>query len=300
MQINFGYFWKAGKYKKHFVYPINNSLIKLNSTPEFQKTIEDENNPFLKNSYTDHFINASSYSFLYNNQRLNVRRDFTYFKFNSEIAGNFLSAYNQITNKKYDNPDSESWNTFGIRYAQYAKADFDIRLYNQTETTAFVKRLFVGVGKPYGNLDVLPFEKSYFGGGANGIRAWQARSLGPGSLDSSLIGNSINQIGDLKIEANLEYRFKITKVIEGATFIDAGNIWILEVDELRPNAEFKFNKLWNDLAMGVGIGLRLDFNFFLIRFDLAAKLKDPSKSDPTELNLNWKQPNLNLGIGYPF
>lgn len=300
LQINFGYFWKASKYTKHYIYPINNSLIKLNSTPEFQKTIDDEDNPFLKNSYTDHFINATSYSFLYNNQRLNLRKDFTYFKFNTEFAGNLLSAYHSLTNKPYDNPDSKSWNTFDIRYAQYAKMDFDVRFYDLTKSTSFVKRVYLGVGKPYGNLDVLPFEKSYYGGGANGMRAWQARSLGPGSLSDSLIGNSINQIGDLKIEGNLEYRFDITKLFEGAAFIDAGNIWILNVDEKRPNAEFKFNKLWNDLAIGVGVGLRLDFNFFLIRFDLASKLKDPSKEDPQKLDLNWQHPNLNLGIGYPF
>ena len=300
IQANFGYFWKAGRYMKHFVYPINNSLIKLNATPEFQKTIDQENNPFLKNSYTDHFINATSYSFLYNNQRLNFRNDFTYFKFNAEFAGNLLSLYNQVSKKEYDNPDSKSWTTFGIRYAQYAKVEFDVRSYGQTKSTAFVKRIYLGVGKPYGNLDVLPFEKSYYGGGANGIRAWEARSLGPGSLSDSLIENSINQIGDLKIEANLEYRFDITKVFEGAIFADAGNIWILNIDEQRPDAEFKFNKLWNDLAIGVGVGLRLDFSFFLIRFDLAAKLKNPAKADPTKLDLNWRQPTLNLGIGYPF
>jgi len=300
LQLNFGYFWKAGKYKKHFVYPVNNSLIKLNSTPEFQKTIDEEDNPFLKNSYTDHFINSSSYTFIYNNQRLNYRRNFIYFKFNTEFAGNMLTAFNNITNKPYDNPDTKSWNTFGIRYAQFVKTDFDIRHYQQKKITTFVKRLYIGIGKPYGNLDVLPFEKSYYGGGANGIRAWEARSLGPGSLSDTLSQGSINQIGDLKIETNLEYRFKMTKIFEGAAFIDAGNIWIIKEDEKRPNAEFKLDKLWNDLAIGVGVGLRLDFNFFLIRFDLAAKLKDPSKPDPTKFDLKWRHPTLNLGIGYPF
>jgi outer membrane protein assembly factor BamA len=299
-QITFGYFWKESRFKKHIVNPINVSVINLKPTSEFQEKLDNESNPFILNSFQNHFINSTNYSFIYNNQRLNKITNFTFFKFNTEFAGNIQSAYNSITNKPYDNPESESYNIFNIRYAQFIKSDFDLRHYNQSKMNSFVKRLNIGIGKPYGNLDVLPFEKSYYGGGANSIRAWQARSLGPGSMPDSLTQNSLNQIGELKIEANVEYRFDITKLFEGAAFIDAGNIWILSEDEERPNAEFKTEKLWKDVAIGVGVGLRLDFNFFLIRFDLAAKLKDPSSYDPEKLNLKWSTPTLNLGIGYPF
>ena len=299
-QISFGYFWKESQFKKHFVNPINISVINLKPTPDFQEKLDNEVNPFILNSFQDHFINSTTYIFIYNTQRVNKARDFTYLKLNAEFAGNIQSAYNSLTNKPYDNPETESYNITGIRYAQFIKGDLDLRFYGQTKTTSFVKRVNIGIGKPYGNLDVLPFEKSYYGGGANGIRAWQARSLGPGSLSDSLTQNSLNQIGELKIEANLEYRFDITKLFEGAAFVDAGNIWILSKDENRPNAEIRSDKFWKDVAVGIGVGLRLDFNFFLIRFDLAAKLKDPATEDPQKFYLNWRSPTLNLGIGYPF
>ncbi len=299
-QASFGYFWKETRFKKHFINPINVSIIDLQPTSSFQEKLDIETNPFILNIFQDHFINSTTYSFIYNNQRLNKAQSFNYFKLNAEFAGNIQSVYNSLTDKPFDNTETESYNVMGIRYAQYIKTDFDLRLYGQTKYSSFVKRINIGIGKPYGNLDVLPFEKSYYGGGANGIRAWQARSLGPGSLSDSLTINSLNQIGELKIEANLEYRFDITKVFEGAAFVDAGNIWILSEDESRPNAEIKADRFWDDIAMGVGIGLRLDFNFFLIRFDLASKLKDPSTSTPTKFDLIWRKPTLNLGIGYPF
>lgn len=299
-QASFGYFWKETRFKRHFINPINVSIIDLQPTSSFQEKLDVETNPFILNSFQNHFINSTTYSFIYNDQRVNKAQSFSYLKFNAEFAGNIQSLYNNIVNKPYDNPDTESYNVIGIRYSQFVKADVDLRLYGKTKYTSFVKRINIGVGKPYGNLDVLPFEKSYYGGGANGIRAWQARSLGPGSLSDSLTTNSLNQIGELKVEANLEYRFDITKIFEGAAFIDAGNIWILKEDESRPNAEIKPERFWNDIAMGIGVGLRLDFNFFLIRFDLAAKLKDPATTTPTKFDLIWKSPTLNLGIGYPF
>jgi len=299
-QATFGYFWNETGFKKHTINPINISVINLNPTPEFQERIDNEDNPFILSSFQDHFINSTTYSFIYNSQTVNKIRDFTFFKFNIEFAGNIQSAYNKITNKPYDNPETESYNIFNIRYAQFIKTDFDLRFYGQTKTTSFVKRINLGVGKPYGNLNALPFEKSYYGGGANDIRAWQARSLGPGSMPDSLSESSLTQIGELKIEGNLEYRFDITKLFEGAAFIDAGNIWILSEDSDRPNAEIKPSRFWQDMAIGVGVGLRLDFNFFLIRFDLAAKLKDPSTNNPEKIDLIWNKPTLNLGIGYPF
>lgn len=299
-QITFGYFWKESRFKKHYINPINISVINLKPTSDFQEKLDNEDNPFILNSFQNHFINSTTYSFIYNNQRINKITNFIYFKSNIEFAGNIQSAFNSLTDKPYDNPETESYNIYNIRYSQFVKVDLDLRSYGQSKTTSFVKRINVGLGKPYGNLDVLPFEKSYYGGGANSIRAWQARSLGPGSLSDSLTENSLNQIGELKIEGNLEYRFDITKLFEGAAFMDAGNIWILSEDENRPNAEFKTDKFWKDIAIGVGVGLRLDFNFFLIRFDLAAKLKDPASYNPEKFDLIWRKPTLNLGIGYPF
>ncbi len=298
MQGTFGYSWHESQYKQHFITPFNISFVKLNLTDDFKNKIIAENNPFLLSSYSDHFISAIQYSFILNNQDINRIKNYQYLRFNFETSGNLLSSYNRLTNAPKDET-THSYNFAGIRYAEYLKTEFDLRFYEQTRLASIVERLALGVGVPYGNLDVLPFEKSYFGGGSNGIRAWPARSLGPGSLADSLL-NTVNQIGELKIEANIEYRFDITKLFKGAFFIDAGNIWILKEDPQRPHAEINLNRFYNDIAIGVGFGLRLDFSFFIFRFDIATPLKDPSKEDPKTYRIELKKTTLNLGIGYPF
>lgn len=298
IQGTFGYSWNESQYKKHFITPFNVSFIKLDLTTAFKDKITAENNPFLINAYTDHFISAIQYSFIFNNQDFNRTKNYQYFKFNIETSGNMLSSYYRLTDKPKD-IETNSYNFIGIRYAEYVRTEIDLRLYHHPHGAVLVERLNVGVGVPYGNLNVLPFEKSYFGGGSNGIRAWPARGLGPGSLSDTLL-SSVNQIGELKIEANIEYRFDITKLFKGAFFVDAGNIWILKEDAQRPNAEINYQRFYEDLAIGVGFGLRLDFNFFIFRFDIATPLKDPSKNNPRKYQLELKKTTLNLGIGYPF
>ena len=298
IQGTFGYSWTETQFKKHFITPFNISFIKLDLTDDFKRIIIAENNPFLINSYSDHFISAIQYSFIFNNQEFNRTKNYQFFKFNAETSGNMLSTYNRLTDAPKDEA-TNSYNFAGIRYAEYVKSEIDLRLYHHYHDAVLVERLNVGVGVPYGNLDVLPFEKSYFGGGSNGIRAWPARRLGPGSLSDSLL-NSANQIGELKIEANVEYRFDITKLFKGAFFVDAGNIWILKEDVQRPNAEINLKRFYEDLAIGVGFGLRLDFSFFIFRFDIATPLKDPSKDNPKKYQMELKKTTLNLGIGYPF
>lgn len=297
-KVSFGYSWNESNTKKHSVSPINISYIKLNLTEAFRAEINNEDNPFITNSYTDHFISSTHYSFIFNNQQLNKARHFNFLKFDFELAGNLLSIYNNLNSSSRDTVFN-SFELLNIRYAQFVKGDVDFRDYSLQKNSSFVKRLAIGYGLPYGNLNVLPFEKSYFGGGANGIRAWQARTLGPGSLADSLLTPSA-QIGEFKIEANLEYRFDIIKFLEGAVFVDAGNIWLLKPDEKRPNAAIDITKFYDDIAVGIGTGLRLDFSFFIIRFDLAARLKDPATDTPKKWSLNTKSPTLNVGIGYPF
>lgn len=295
-QISFGYFWNETRFKKHFVTPFNTNYVKLFLTDDFRDKVIAENNPFLLNTYTDHYISSVEYSYIFNNQELNKVKNFIYFRFNFETAGNIITAYKELSNAP-KNEITNAHEVFGIRYAEYVRSEIDYRYYIKKSTSSFVNRFFVGIGKPYGNLNVLPFEKSFFGGGSNGIRAWQARRLGPGSLSDSLI-NAINQIGDLKIETNFEYRFDITKLFEGAFFVDAGNIWILTPDEQRPNAEINLNRFYKDLAIGTGFGLRLDFSFFIFRFDLGVPIKNPALESQYKFDL--KNANLNLGIGYPF
>src|SRR5690606_4837628 len=220
--------------------------------------------------------------------------------------------------------ENGSYEILNIPFAQYIKTLHDARYYrihNEKMSTAY--RVSGGIGIPLKNLNVLPFEKSFFGGGANDIRAWQARTLGPGSYRDP--ERNFDKIGDILLEANMEYRFDLIKVVEGALFIDAGNIWTINSDESRPGADFAIDRFLSEIALGAGTGLRLNFDFFLIRFDLALQMKDPSldrgerwlfqpKSEYNSYidNLNNDRPpneqldyytwrwNFNIGIGYPF
>jgi outer membrane protein assembly factor BamA len=168
-------------------------------------------------------------------------------------------------------------------------------------------------------LESIPFEKSYFVGGSNGIRAWQARTLGVGSYRDTNNVVSFNNIGDIKLEFNLEYRFKINKKIQPAFFLDAGNIWLLNEDPSRPNAQFNPDRFYKEIAVGAGAGLRLDFDFFIVRLDVGVPLKDPQKIEgerwawqpKDEYNAfvakyfnntsGYKVKSVvNFGIGFPF
>jgi len=163
------------------------------------------------------------------------------------------------------------------------------------------------VGMPYGNSKAMPFEEQYFGGGANDIRAWRVRTLGPGSyVLPDTESNFINQTADIKLEANAEYRFKLFWILEGALFADAGNIWTFRKDASMPGANFQINKFIDDMAVGAGVGLRFDIKFVLLRADFGLKLRDPMISDGSKWIPLTRSYNLSndlamvIGIGYPF
>ena len=173
----------------------------------------------------------------------------------------------------------------------------------------------MGCAYPYGNSSGLPFEKKYFSGGPNSIRAWRTRELGPGSYLDTSSAVIPNTMADIKLEVNLEYRFKLFWKLEGALFLDAGNIWAINPKDDRPNSLFDFNSFHKDLAIGTGFGARFDFSFFIIRLDFGLKLRDPSfsekkwlldnellKSDEYKdrVNKDYKVWNFQFGIGYPF
>lgn len=329
---SFGYSWKSSIFNSHAFFPFDISIVKIdNISAQFDEVLHSKNNPLLNISFTDHLIEAARYTYTFSNQKGKFS-NFMFFRWNSEVAGNTLRLINKslhtvpdendvyyLFNRKDKNTDTIIPNS-GIRYAQYLKTDFDLRFYNHiNKHSNVVYRVFFGVGKALKNFNVLPFEKSYFGGGANGIRAWTARSLGPGSSEN-ITGLTIDKIGDIQLEGNIEYRFDLIKIIDGAIFLDAGNVWLLKEDNTRPNAEFDFNRFYNEIAIGAGIGARLDFDFFIIRLDTGVKMKDPSKPLGEKDGLvikhffdeQWKigykdlygkkYPflNFNLGIGYPF
>jgi outer membrane protein assembly factor BamA len=297
----FGYTWNARNYQTHIVNPLQVNAVRLLSIDSaFQKQIESSS--YLAYSYRDVMIIGGNYSLIFNNQMINRSR-YWFFRFNAEAAGNILAMAGSLLGA--DKEDG-SYSIFGQQFAQYIRTDIDLR-YNLrlNDASSVVWRGFIGAGIPYGNSKAIPFEKQYFGGGANGIRAWQVRSLGPGAYNPSGT-RSLNQTADIKIEANAEYRFKLFWILEGALFLDAGNIWNIYADETMPGSQFRLKGLYRDIAVGTGTGFRFDFNFVIGRIDLGMKLRDPSIAEGSRwiiMNRNYNFRNdftLVVAIGYPF
>lgn len=298
----FGYSWNGGNYNTHIVNPLQLNIVKLPFIdPEFKEKIESST--YIAYSYQNVMILGGSYSFIFNNQKIQKSRDYWFLRINAEAAGNFLSLAGNIAGFK---KEDGSYFILDQPFAQYLRADMDLR-YNViiNDVSSIVYRGYMGAGIPYGNSKAMPFEKQFFGGGANGIRAWQVRTLGPGSYvpdDSKFL----NITADLKIEANIEYRFNLFWILEGALFLDAGNIWSVYNDPARPGSQFSINSFYKDIAVGTGTGLRFDLNFVLMRADLGMKLRDPSiKSGSSWIMLNrpynFKDDfSLVVAIGYPF
>jgi outer membrane protein assembly factor BamA len=298
---SFGYIWKGNRYLTHLVNPVGINLVKVPyKSQEFIDWLEGQ---YLYYSYQPHLITIMNYSLIFTNQNLQKSKDFIYFKFNSELAGNILyAAFKASGAEKTDG----AYELFKVSFAQYALGDIDFRYYNILNPgNKIVYRFFAGAGLPYKNSTALPFEKQYFSGGANSIRAWQVRDLGPGSYIDTTHTTYSNQTADIKLEANLEYRFKLFWVLEGALFVDAGNIWAINNNDNREGAQFKFDRFYKDIAVGTGFGTRFDFSFFIFRFDLGIKTRDPEYPDGQKWVFGSRQLGrndfvLNLGIGYPF
>ena len=307
--MRIGYEWKTSANVSHLWSFLDMNQVKVYEyDPDFIDVIKDL---YIKSSFTDHFIFANNYSLIYNNQQINTRQNYTYLRFNVESSGNTLWLLSELTNQsKYNNSDLEDltfnyYQFFNTQFAQYVKADIEIRRGIYLDRyNSIVGRAFLGVGMPYANSRVLPFEKQYFAGGANGIRAWQVRSLGPGTYKAQE-GVYPNQSSDIKLEANVEYRFKLLGKLEGALFVDAGNIWAINTHDNREGALFQFDKFYKQIAVGTGTGVRLDLSYFILRVDYGMKLRDPSEPEgerwiPGNRKLTGNDFNLTFAIGYPF
>jgi outer membrane protein assembly factor BamA len=259
-------------------------------------------NTFLRNSFQNHFLLLSAFNYTFNNQHGDKKVPFEYFKIGIELAGNST----RLLMNSFNAPKTVDgyYELLGIKFAQYAKTDLDFRYYLPVKRdNKLVMRALIGIAYPYGNSSTVPFEKEYFAGGANSIRAWQLRSLGPGGYKDTITVAFPDKTGDIKLEANIELRFKMFWKFEGALFIDAGNIWSVNKDENRADAKFQFNTFYQQIAIGTGIGLRLNFSFFILRFDVGLKVRDPSKLPYPYVinNSHWASLiNPTIGIGYPF
>lgn len=300
--FSYGYFWNQTPSIEWMVKLVSLDFVNLeNPTEGFLEYIRRYN---LQGSYEDHFVFGSGYSFVYNNSHEKEKNNTWYFRANLKLAGNTLFGIMNLIEGNNDPGKSISNNVF----AQFSKLDFDLRRYTSVAGSnhTLVMRLFAGSVLPYGNLDVVPFGEKYFSGGANGVRAWQVRALGPGAYtyqdETDLFPN---RTADIKLEANLEYRFKLFWMLEGAYFIDAGNIWAINSTDDREGALFEPNDFYKEIAIGTGLGFRLDFDFFIVRFDFGLKLKDPSLPEgerwiPMNRGFEYEDWTFNVGIGYPF
>lgn len=268
-----------------------------------------EKSSALRYTYEDHFILDWSYSGSYSSQRRRQPyRDYITFNYSIETAGNFLYGLSKAFNMQSDSIGV--YTLFHIPYSQYAKGDVSFT-YHQflNPKHQFVYHLGLGVAVPYLNAKSVPFEKRYFAGGSNSVRGWQARTLGPGAFKGKGGGLVYDlQAGDIRLDLNFEYRWKVWQYIELAAFTDAGNIWTIYDYSMQPNGVFKWDTFYKQLAWSYGVGLRLDFTILIFRVDFGVKLHDPTRTHTdgkvwrTAANgLGWKDDmTFHFAIGYPF
>ncbi len=300
LNVSYGFRWNPDNRRQHQFTPFEISSIKIFNDSILQSRIPDAN-PLILSRYRDHLIGGMKYDYTYSTQHFDRKTDFFYFRSNLESSGNlmYLAANRFGLSRNEDN----NYTIRDIPFAQYIKADADFRYYRvYDEKNTLVFRLMGGIGVPYGNLEVMPFIKSYYGGGANSVRAWSIYNLGPGGYQEP-DALRFDKYGDIKLEANLEYRFPVYRYWHGALFVDAGNVWFLEKNDQFPRGNFAVNRFYREVAIGAGAGVRLDFNFFLVRLDAAFPLRNPAMPSGERWMEGWpgfNQWNFNLGIGYPF
>jgi len=327
------YLWYQATNKMHSFTPIVIEYRDGRLNDEFRdKLIDQGYELYVRSNNRRYFGLGSQYAFTYNSTKLTTQSNFNYFRGALDLSGNLLSVIGNLMDFTKD--DQGSRLVFGVPYLQYIKGELDYRWYRHLGgNKQFVFRLNAGVAVPYGNnSSLLIFEKSFFAGGMNGIRAWQARTLGPGAYNREntdeavrLNLRNLDQLGELKLETNAEYRFRLLNnffgaKLNGATFLDAGNVWRLRKDYLNPDGEFKAEKFLSQIALGTGFGLRVDLDYFIIRLDAGLKLKDPqftgsdqwvikhffSANDFKENYYNTHRPDrynfiqYNFGVGMPF
>lgn len=310
--------------------------------PVFERLLDQK--PFLRQSFRQQFILGSSYIYSYNQQVLEQRRNQIFFSGGVELSGNLAYLLKSLGGASKDDVEDgkNTYSLFGQPFSQYSKVNLELRNYyrtsiNPTSGNKIVGRLLVGAGLPYLNSKVLPYLKQYGIGGPNSVRAFAARGVGPGTYRTPTENSNAgfyDQVGDIRLEGNVEYRQDLFPYVKGAVFVDAGNIWLVNGDPARPtyvsngnpdgkNGQFQLNSFLKELAVGAGVGLRIDVQFFVIRFDAAVPIRYPYANErfvarrnpdipipPGLFNTYEKSPTfsfkdlssvrLNIGIGYPF
>ncbi|SHH92608.1 Outer membrane protein assembly factor BamA [Chryseolinea serpens] len=315
----YGYNWRETVSRSHELFPIDLNYVRTDKRSATFDTLV-AHNPVLKNSFENQFILGTRYSYTINTQlnetptqkyeKRQYKTHNFYFNGNVDVAGNLLHTVQGA----FHGGETGSLEIFGLPYSQYVKGDIDFRYYWQfDEHNKLATRLILGAGYAFGNSTTLPYVKQFAIGGSNSIRAFPARSVGPGTYNVRTDPKSeevykgtlfVDQRGDIKLESNVEYRFDIIRMLKGAVFVDAGNIWLWHEDPLRTGGKISSDFL-QQLAVGTGFGLRFDFSFFVLRFDTAFPLRQTSGWVTNDIDFgssSWRGKNLvfNIAIGYPF
>ena len=303
ISTSYGY---TGNYRNRLfyqAYPLQLNIVKLLDLDEdFYESLA--NDPFLRNAYQNHFDLGLGGTVYYTTNSENIPKEsFFYTRLQFDIAGNLLSAFKPLMAKDA-NGAGMLWNT---PYSQFVRGEMTLGktwVWGKKNGQSLATRFVAGAGHAYGNSTTLPFEKHFYAGGASSLRGWQARTVGPGTSprDSSFV--IPNQTGDMRLEANIEYRFDMFWKVEGAVFVDAGNIWTLqEHDKEAEKSLFKWNTFGESIAANWGLGLRLNFGFLLVRVDMGMKIHDPAREQKWVNPGKWLRRDnyaLHFGVGYPF
>ena len=304
ISVTYGY---NGNFKRRFfyqAYPLQMNVVRLFDLDEkFYKSLV--NDPFLLNAYQDHFDFGSGATLYYTTNPDNTPKvPHFYSRFQFDIAGNLLSAFKPLMEKN-SNGQGMIWNT---PFSQFVRGEITLSktwFLGKKSKQSIATRLQAGAGYAYGNSTSLPFEKHFYAGGSNSLRGWQARTVGPGTAPRDTSFVIPNQTGDMKLEANIEYRFDLFWKLAGALFIDAGNVWTLKADDTEEGQQslFSWKNFGSSIAANWGAGIRLDFGFLLLRVDMGLKVHDPARQQRWVNPGEWfKGDNyaLHFGVGYPF
>ena len=304
ISVTYGY---NGNFKRRFfyqAYPLQMNVVRLFDLDEkFYKSLV--NDPFLLNAYQDHFDFGSGATLYYTTNPDNTpKTPHFYSRLQFDIAGNTLSAFKQLMEKNA-NGQGMIWNT---PFSQFVRGEITLSktwFLGKKSKQSIATRLQAGAGYAYGNSTSLPFEKHFYAGGSNSLRGWQARTVGPGTAPRDTSFVIPNQTGDMKLEANIEYRFDLFWKLAGALFIDAGNVWTLKADDTEEGQQslFSWKNFGSSIAANWGAGIRLDFGFLLLRVDMGLKVHDPARQQRWVNPGEWfKGDNyaLHFGVGYPF
>ena len=304
ISTSYGYNGNVNNRIFYQVYPVQLNVVRLFDLDEgFYMDLA--NDPFLKNAYQNHFDLGSGGTIYYTTDPETIPKS-TYFytRLQLDIAGNLLSAFKGVM-KKDENGAGMIWNT---PYSQFVRAEATVGktwIWGRNSGQALATRFVAGAGHAYGNSNALPFEKHFYAGGANSLRGWQARTVGPGTSPRDTSFVIPNQTGDMRLEANIEYRFDIVWKLEGAVFADAGNVWTLKTKDMttEDGSMFRWNTLGESIAANWGLGIRLNLDFLLLRLDAGFKVHDPARTNKWVGPDQWFKRNgyaLHFVVGYPF